>query len=166
MAPRSTSAAIMWSGRMPSWPSATASDTVAPSTLHPPLLYPIARLTERLKPRKSPLSRGHLSRPACSHVKQIAKRPGTRGPGGMISGRDFCWAKEAPHVRVRVSIQVSIQAVIQPLPPRDPSGPFRHAALAVRRDLRGAVPHPGLCLRELAHGRAALQERGAGLPVF
>src|SRR6266545_1641023 len=111
--------------------------------------YSIARLTGRLKPRKSPLSRGHLSRPACSHVKQIAKRPGTRGPGGMISGRDFCWAKEAPHVRV------------QKLPPRDPSGPFRHAALAVRRDLGGVVSHPGLCLRQLAQCGAALQERGA-----
>src|SRR5215471_16113207 len=43
----------------------------------------------------STLIRGHLSRPACSHVKQVAKRPGTCGPGGMISGRVFCWAKEA-----------------------------------------------------------------------
>src|SRR6202045_1287464 len=30
------------------------------------------------------LSRGHLSRPACSHVKQLAKRPGTREPGPRI----------------------------------------------------------------------------------
>ena len=52
------------------------------------------------------------------------------------------------------------------LPPRNPPGACRHAALAVRRDLRGAVPHPGLCLRQLRAGRAALQERGAGLPVF
>ena len=40
------------------------------------------------------------------------------------------------------------------------------SALAVRRDLRGAVPHPGLRLRQLRAGRAALQGRGAGLPVF
>ena len=36
----------------------------------------------------------------------------------------------------------------------------------IRRDLRGAVPHAGLRLRELRAGRAALQERGAGLPVL
>ena len=33
----------------------------------------------------------------------------------------------------------------------------------VRRDLRGDVPDPGLCLRELRAGRGALQGRGAGL---
>ena len=36
-------------------------------------------LTERRRPAiQHDLSRGHLSRPACSHVKQVAKRPGTR----------------------------------------------------------------------------------------
>src|SRR5262249_34584469 len=83
----------MWSGRMPRWSFAKASGTAAPPS--PRFVYPIARLTGRFWPRKRPLSRGHLSRPACSHVKQVAKRPGTRGPGGMISGRVFCWAKEA-----------------------------------------------------------------------
>src|SRR6476619_5235049 len=38
------------------------------------------------------LSRGHLSRPACSHVKQIAKRPGTREPGRDISPAGFLLA--------------------------------------------------------------------------
>src|SRR5262249_52502744 len=83
----------MWSGRMPRWSFAKASGTAAPPS--PRFVYPIARLTGRFQPRKRRLSRGHLSRPACSHVKQVAKRPGTRGPGGMISGRVFCWAKEA-----------------------------------------------------------------------
>src|SRR5262249_12359769 len=70
---------------MPRWSTPKASGTVSSSWI----VYLIARLTERLKPRKSPLSRGHLSRPACSHVKQVAKRPGTRGPGGMISAGFF-----------------------------------------------------------------------------
>src|SRR5262249_1483484 len=70
----------------------TESERHGPSSW---IVYPIARLTGRFQPRKRHLSRGHLSRQACSHVKQVAKRPGTRGPGGMISGRVFCWAKEA-----------------------------------------------------------------------
>ena len=41
-----------------------------------------------------------------------------------------------------------------------------NAALAVRRDLRGALPDAGLRLRELAAGGAALQERRARLSVF
>src|SRR6267142_6055698 len=42
------------------------------------------------------LSRGHLSRPACSHVKQVAKRPGTLGPGlGFFPRPVFYWPKEA-----------------------------------------------------------------------
>ena len=53
-----------------------------------------------------------------------------------------------------------------PLSPRNPAGACRHAALAIRRDLRGAVPDAGLCLRKLRAGRAPLQERGAGLPVL
>src|SRR6516225_3595102 len=43
---------------------------------------------------RASLSRGHLSRPACSHVKQIAKRPGTRRTRRSFSGRVLCWAKE------------------------------------------------------------------------
>src|SRR6185437_2269765 len=42
-----------------------------------------------MHPATNGLSRGHLSRPACSHVKQIAKRPGTREPGRRFSGRFF-----------------------------------------------------------------------------
>src|SRR6188474_1560270 len=44
---------------------------------------------------RSPLSRGHLSRPACSHVKQVAKRPGTRVPGQDLFPAGFLLAKEA-----------------------------------------------------------------------
>ena len=40
------------------------------------------------------------------------------------------------------------------LPPRNPPGACRHAALAVRRDLGSAVPHPGLRLRQRRAGRA------------
>src|SRR5262249_15588840 len=58
-------------------------------------VYPIARLTERLKPRKSPLSRGHLSRPACSHVKQVAKKAGDAWTRRNDFRPGFCWAKEA-----------------------------------------------------------------------
>ena len=54
----------------------------------------------------------------------------------------------------------------QEIPPRNPPRAWRNAALAVRRDLRGALPDPGLRLRQLAAGRAALQERGARLSVF
>ena len=39
-------------------------------------------------------------------------------------------------------------------------------ALAVRRDVGGAVPHPGLRLRQRRAVRGALQGRGAGLPLF
>src|SRR5208283_3566180 len=42
------------------------------------------------------LSRGHLSRPACSHVKQIAKRPGTRVPGRDLSPAGFLLASAWP----------------------------------------------------------------------
>ena len=52
----------------------------------------------------------------------------------------FCLPREGPDVRVR-----------SPLSPRDPPRPVRHAALAIRGDLGGAVSHPRLCLR---HGRA------------
>ena len=52
------------------------------------------------------------------------------------------------------------------IPSRNPAGAVRHAALAVRRDLGGAVPHPGLRLRQLGAGRGALQGRGPRLPVF
>ena len=84
------------------------------------------------------LSRGHLSRPACSHVKQIAKRPGTREPGRRFFPAGFLLAEGGPHARVRRS----------QIPPRNPARACRHAALAVRRNLGGAVPHPGLRLRQ------------------
>ena len=102
------------------------------------------------------LSRGHLSRPACSHVKQIAKRPGTRGPGGHIPAGFFVGRRRASWTRL-----------LEPaVPPGNPADPCRHPALAVRRDLGGAVPHPGLRLRERRAVRGALQRRGAGLSLF
>ena len=39
-------------------------------------------------------------------------------------------------------------------------------ALAVRRDVGGAVPHPGLRLRQFRAGRGPLQGRGPRLPVL
>ena len=47
--------------------------------------------------------------------------------------------------------------------PGDPAGPRRHLEVRLRRDLRGAVPHPELCLRLGRAGRGALQERSPGL---
>src|SRR6478752_2315670 len=82
------------------------------------------------------LSRGHLSRPACSHVKQIAKRPGTRWAPAEHFRPGFLLGKGDPDVRVRAA----------KLPPRDPACACRHPALAVRRDLGGTLPHPGLRL--------------------
>ena len=53
-----------------------------------------------------------------------------------------------------------------PLSSRNPAGPCRHAALAVRRDVRGAVPDPGLRLRQRRAVRGALQGRGSRLHLF
>ena len=72
---------------------------------------PTTALTgSRAGPLQTPLSRGHLSRPACSHVKQIAKRPGTRVPGRDFSPAGFLLPRAptgfsrrpqgGPHVRV------------------------------------------------------------------
>ena len=54
----------------------------------------------------------------------------------------------------------------QDLPPRNPPGACRHPALAVRRDLGGAVPHPGLYLRQRRGVRAALLRQDPGLRLF
>ncbi len=58
------------------------------------------------------------------------------------------------------------QAAGKAVPPRNPPGAVRHPALAVRRNVRGAVSHAGLRLRQLRAGGGALQGRGSGLPVF
>ena len=50
--------------------------------------------------------------------------------------------------------------------PRHPSGARRRDAFAVRGDLGGAVPHPGLSLRHDGGGGGALQRRRAGLHLF
>ena len=52
------------------------------------------------------------------------------------------------------------------LPPRNPPGACRHAALAVRRDVGGAVPHPGLRLRQRRGMRGALLRQDPGLRLF
>jgi hypothetical protein len=45
-----------------------------------------------------------LSRPACSHVKQVAKRPGTREPGqDFFLGRFFIGRLPAKEVRMPAS---------------------------------------------------------------
>ena len=54
----------------------------------------------------------------------------------------------------------------RPLPPRNPAGPFRHLALGIRRNVRGAVSDPGLCLRQRRAMRGALQGRGPRLHLF
>src|SRR5690606_3710586 len=40
--------------------------------------------------------RGHLSRPACSHVKEIAKEAGGMKPGPAFYGRVFCFKGDHP----------------------------------------------------------------------
>jgi hypothetical protein len=52
-----------------------------------------------------------LSRPACSHVKQLAKRPGTREPGRDISPAGFLLAtRMAPKSGFRFSEQAMRKA--------------------------------------------------------
>src|SRR4051794_32448762 len=50
-------------------------------------------LTKSLPGTSFELLRGHLSRPACSHVKQLAKQAGDRSDPGRTfrSGRVFYW---------------------------------------------------------------------------
>ena len=68
--PLFASAAIMWSGRMPLVPLASGT-TSRLAAAYAASIYPKAALTGRRAGSYEPhLSRGHLSRPACSHVKQ------------------------------------------------------------------------------------------------
>ncbi len=108
-----------------------------------------------MPPATNGLSRGHLSRPACSHVKQLAKRPGTREPGRDISPAGFLLAKGGRYARV-----------VQDLPSRNPPGSCRHAALAVRRDLGGVVSHPRLRLPDGRGMRGPLLRQDPGLRLF
>ena len=57
-------------------------------------------------------------------------------------------------------------ATDRPLSPRNPAGAFRHAALAIRRNIRSAVPDPGFCLRQRRAMRGAVQGRRNRLSVF
>src|SRR4029079_8757537 len=91
-----------------------------------------------MHPATNGLSRGHLSRPACSHVKQIAKRPGTREPGRDISPAGFLLATRE-YLRARLKGGRNAR-VDQELSPRNPACACRHVALAIRRDLRGFIP--------------------------
>src|SRR5262249_46826356 len=101
------------------------------------------------------LSRGHLSRPACSHVKRVAKRPGTREPGRDISpGRFFVgdahgtekWIPAFGRGHAPGSEEAANVRVDQELPPRNPAGPCRYSSITVRRDLGGIVSYPRLRL--------------------
>ena len=78
-------------------------------------------------------------------------------PGQDFSGRFFVGPKARRPPCQRPQNQI---------PPRNPPGSCRHPALAVRRNVGGAVPHPGLRLRQFRAGRGALQGRGSRLPVF
>src|ERR1700754_4375141 len=74
------------------------------------------------------LSRGDLSRPACSHVKQVAKQAGD------------VWSRPVEFFQAGFFVAAAMRRdhVHEPdcsLPSRNPSRPRRHAALAVRRDL-------------------------------
>ncbi len=52
------------------------------------------------------------------------------------------------------------------IPPRNRAGARGDPAFPIRRDLGGALPHSGLCLRHRAERGEALHKRGAGLPIF
>ena len=76
-------------------------------------------------------------------------RPGTR----IFPRPVFCWAeggRECPRPQR------------SQLPSRNPPRACRHAALAVRRDLRGALPHPGLRLRQRRAGEARFKSEEPG----
>src|SRR3954463_6620064 len=80
----------MRSGRMPLSSTEKASGTFLRSLLALDRL-PDTCLDGKIARAYHPtLSRGHLSRSACRHVKQGAKRPGTRVPGqDFFLGRFF-----------------------------------------------------------------------------
>ena len=106
-------------------------------------------------------SRGHLSRSACRHVKQGAKRSGL-----LTQFASSFEPSGAPPEKTK-SYDESPK-VPRPQDPaaRDAARPWRLAALAVRGDVRGAVPHAGLSLRHDGAGRGALQGRRPGLHLF
>ena len=86
----------------------------------------------------------------------------------------MCPAEDFPPGRVFVFRPIShsawsnthVRVCTKKLPPGDPPGSIGNAALAVRRNLGSAVPHPGLRLRQLRAGGEALQERRPGLSIF
>ena len=110
--------------------------------------------------------RGHLSRSACRHVKQRAKR----------SGPFSCEIAPVPKPCARPFRPLREGArMMTPRKSRDPQDACAPATQLVhggslrsqlRRDLGGDVPDPGLSLRHDGAGRGALQGRRAGLHLF
>ena len=87
-------------------------------------------------------TRGHLSRSACRHVKQRAKRSGriqnrrlVSSPSGAVGAEDLNDDEPAKIPRS------------QDAEARDAIDPWRIAALQLRGDVGSSVSHPGLSLR-------------------
>src|ERR1700755_3369829 len=81
---------------------------------------PVRGLTKRRQVTNFVLFRGHLSRPACSHVKKLAKQAGDRMiPAeppfrpGFLFGLSSVPAREAPRERRRNKM-VSVKSIPSP----------------------------------------------------
>ncbi len=135
--------------------------------------YLKTQLTPRRNEAKKKSSRGHLGRPACSHVKQIAKRSEGTFPT-RPHGRVFYW-KETGHGEVGQGEGAHKEDHAQedheqsePAAPQtgDAARPRRNRTLPVRRDIRGDLPDAGLCLSGCGSGRGALQGRRSRPRLF
>src|SRR5260370_42639739 len=86
------------------------------------------------------LSRGDLSRPACSHVKQVAKQAGDSviPARGILPGRFFC-----DHFPV---VTMEVTCLILPLAPRRPPATARKPGWSIQGPCaRNSAKHPRRC---------------------
>ena len=81
-----------------------------------------------------------------------------------MPGREFSPAGFLLAVHSAVGGTHGVEA--EDLPPGNPPGAWRNAALAIRRDVRVAVPHARLCLSERRGMRGAFRRQGARLRLF
>src|ERR1700730_6913209 len=73
------------------------------------------------------------------------------------------WSRRRSHV---YCVELSAGCANRPLSSRNPAGPFRDDPLGIRRNVRGAVSHPRLCLRQRRAMRGAGQGRRPRLHLF
>src|SRR5262249_39500800 len=73
-------------------------------------------LTERVQATSFILFRGHLSRPACSHVKKLAKQAGERcDPGRTVKFRPvFLWPGICLDLREEVTEMANVKSIPSP----------------------------------------------------